>query len=268
MSRRRAAYAEALLRRRSPGARYLHLGHWDGPADRDLEAAQRRLDDAVLDLAAMGDGLAVLDVGCGVGGTLANAAARWRGLRAVGLNTDPRQLAVAEALDLPGDARVRWLEGDACRMPLPDRCVDRVISIEAAFHFASRRAFMAEARRVLRPGGVIALSDIVSTPSIAELRGPLGFALECVIDRGIGPWPALWEPVDWGALAGEIGLELLHLRDASAATLPSYDCFQSQRAEPGSAPGLDDMSRAVALLRWLHERGHVRVIYAAMRLTR
>jgi cyclopropane fatty-acyl-phospholipid synthase-like methyltransferase len=45
-----------------------------------------------------------------------------------------------------------------------------VISVEAAFHFASRRAFFEECVRVLRPGGVLTMSDI-ATQRLP--RGPL-----------------------------------------------------------------------------------------------
>jgi cyclopropane fatty-acyl-phospholipid synthase-like methyltransferase len=50
--------------------------------------------------------------------------------------------------------------GDAVRLPVAAGAVDGVISVEAAFHFSSQKAFFAECHRVLRPGGVLSMSDI------------------------------------------------------------------------------------------------------------
>ena len=60
--------------------------------------------------------------------------------------------------------------GDACRLPIGSGSLDGVISVEAAFHFASRRAFFEECVRVLRPGGVLTMSDIAAE---RLPRGPL-----------------------------------------------------------------------------------------------
>jgi SAM-dependent methyltransferase len=66
-----------------------------------------------------------------------------------------------------GRARLRVADalpvvGDACRLPIADVSLDGVISVEAAFHFSSRRAFFEECVRVLRPGGVLTTSDIAT----------------------------------------------------------------------------------------------------------
>ena len=52
------------------------------------------------------------------------------------------------------------MAADAVRLPFADGSLDGIISVEAAFHFRSRKAFFAECYRVLRPGGVLSMSDI------------------------------------------------------------------------------------------------------------
>jgi SAM-dependent methyltransferase len=61
------------------------------------------------------------------------------------------------------------VNGDATRLPFAAASFDGVISVEAAFHFASRARFFAETFHVLRPGGVLSMSDI---PTYRYPRGP------------------------------------------------------------------------------------------------
>lgn len=62
---------------------------------------------------------------------------------------------------MPDDivARVRVQQGDAAAMPYPDRAFDIVLSIEAISHYLDVPGFVAEAARVLKPGGVMIISD-------------------------------------------------------------------------------------------------------------
>ncbi len=154
----------------APAPGWLNLGLWEGPAGEDAaEAACRRLVETLAaPLPAGGD---VVDVGNGLGAgdPVIAAAVRPRSLVAVNI-TESQLRAGRERLAAAGARRVA---GDACRLPLADGVADGVISVEAAFHFASRRRFFEEARRVLRPGGLLAVSDI---PTVRRPRTPLELA--------------------------------------------------------------------------------------------
>jgi len=140
----------------APG--WLNLGLWEGDGRDAAEApaAVRRLVQMIAThLPRDGD---VLDVGNGLAEqdpVIASTAAT-RSLTA--LNITLSQL-IAGAPRM-AEAGAKGVNGDATRMPLRDGSFDGVISVEAAFHFASRAAFFSEAFRVLRPAGVLSMSDI------------------------------------------------------------------------------------------------------------
>jgi SAM-dependent methyltransferase len=71
--------------------------------------------------------------------------------------------------DRLAEAGARPLNADATSLPIRDDSMDGIISVEAAFHFSSRARFFDESLRVLRPGGVLTMSDI---PTQRAPRGP------------------------------------------------------------------------------------------------
>lgn len=107
---------------------------------------------AVLDAAGARPGHVVLDIGCGTGDLLAHAAAR--GLVPLGLDPAPGMLAHARRR-LPGaDLRL----GVADRLPWPDGAVDLVTSVNTLHLADDVDDALAEAVRVTRPGGHVALA--------------------------------------------------------------------------------------------------------------
>lgn len=89
----------------------------------------------------------VLEVGCGSGHWLRLLGAR--GIRAAGLDVSARMLAFAHGQD---DSTI-LVRGAAEYLPWADESFDRVFCVKALHHFRDKRAFLMEARRVLRPGG-------------------------------------------------------------------------------------------------------------------
>jgi ubiquinone/menaquinone biosynthesis C-methylase UbiE len=147
---------------------WLNLGLWhgDGSDPHEAPVAVRRLVETLAAELPMGG--ALLDVGNGLGAQDPLIAAIAEPSRLVALNVTRSQL-VAGGVWLE-DAGAIAVNGDAVRMPLRDSSFDGVVSVEAAFHFSSRRRFFAEAFRVLRPGGVLSMSDIATN---RMPRGPV-----------------------------------------------------------------------------------------------
>ncbi|TBW36126.1 SAM-dependent methyltransferase [Siculibacillus lacustris] len=112
------------------------------------------LTEALLDLAGFDDDALVVDVGCGQGGSV--AAMMRRGLLAVGVDVDAA--AVEAARRRVGGAGILLASGDA--LPFATASVDGIVSECALSTMADRRRTLAEWRRVLRPGGRLALSDV------------------------------------------------------------------------------------------------------------
>jgi len=139
----------------APG--WLNLGLWEGPGREDeAEEACRRLVRTLA--AALPAGGAIADVGNGLGTQDPLIAGVARPRRLVAVNITQWQLTAGR--DRLRQAGATPVVGDAARLPIADGTVDGVISVEAAFHFRSRRAFFDECYRVLRPGGVLSTSDI------------------------------------------------------------------------------------------------------------
>ena len=104
-------------------------------------------------------GMTVLDCGCGPGSLTLEIAERVAPGQVLGIDMDPGQCAKARALaDARRIANVRFEPADVYPLPYPDATVDAVFSHALVSHLAEPMRAFAESRRVLKPGGVLAVS--------------------------------------------------------------------------------------------------------------
>lgn len=174
------------------------------------------------DLARLAAGESVLDLGSGSGmDSFAAALAVGREGQVVGVDMTPEQLAKAEALRTD-DAfpHVTFMEGHIEDLPFANESFDCVISNGVINLSPDKAAVFREAARVLRPGGRLAIADIVTDK-------PLTPQIVCNTD--------LWAACIGGAAQSEIYRQMITASGfvLEAARSNTYE-FLSHRARTAS----------------------------------
>ena len=109
--------------------------------------------------------------------------AHHRGCRVTGLDlTESRVAGAARLTALAGlDHRVDFRQGDAQAMPFDDAVFDAAVSQEALLHVPDKGAVIKECARVLKPGGVLAFTDLTQRDVLSDqAMEKLGKALASV----------------------------------------------------------------------------------------
>src|SRR5262245_4491229 len=125
--------------------------------------------DALAQLAAIGAGTRVLDLCAGLGGPARFLASR-RGCHVVAVELNAGRAAGAARLTrlVRLQTRVRVVRGDATALPFSDARFEACVSQEALLHIHDKAAVLAEAHRVLVPGGRLAFTDWIARPALGD----------------------------------------------------------------------------------------------------
>ncbi|MCW8971490.1 MAG: class I SAM-dependent methyltransferase, partial [Rhodospirillales bacterium] len=130
----------------------------------------RRNSDVVRECLELG-GKRVIDVGCGDGG-LVRLLTR-AGAKATGIEPNPKALAKAEKYDRVADEA--YIEGVGEALPFDDGSIDIVVFFNSLHHIPSEAMgpSLQEARRVLKPNGVIFISEPIAAGPHFEMMRPI-----------------------------------------------------------------------------------------------
>jgi ubiquinone/menaquinone biosynthesis C-methylase UbiE len=237
----------------------VHWGYWEDPKSAegtraDYIAAMKHMNGELLKAGKVADGQRLLDVGCGFGGTIRQINAGHSGMHLTGLNIDARQLAAAEAQTTAANGnRIEWVEADACDLPFEDNSFDRLLAVECVFHFPSRERFLAEAARVLKPGGYLAVSDFV--PAVAWFgKTPFWMAIRTRIAKSYGTLGNV--PLrSYKSQGKRAGLVLEASRNIRKNTMPTYPFLIKFFREQGSSDAQKTMIVGTRWMKWLSKLG-------------
>jgi SAM-dependent methyltransferase len=246
----------------APG--WLNLGLWDGPGtESEAAAACRRLVQTVA--SPLPTGGVVVDVGNGLGTQDPLIAEVARPRRLIAVNIAEWQLRAGR--DRLREAGAAPVAGDAVRLPIADGAADGVISVEAAFHFRSRRAFFEECYRVLRPGGVLSITDISAERwprGPAELASGLAQLRVFGLRRG-----AMMTAGQIAAAARAAGLTSVEVTPCGDRVIAPALRLISARLAHGPAAPVGHRAAAYVMLRQVDLLWHRRIIeYLLLRAVR
>jgi len=214
-------------------------------------------------LAEIEPGQALLDVGCGLGGTSRYLASTF-GCNAVGVDLTEEYCRVAEKLSARvglGD-RTAFRQGSALDLPFPDGQFDIVWTEHVQMNIPDKAGFYRELRRVLKPHGRLAFHDIFAGANEGA-HFPVPWASDASISH-------LISVEELNVLLAELGLSALRWEDKSNASVTFFKTAQKRIRTKGWLPvGLhllmgDDASVKFGNVLRNLEEGRVQVIQAVM----
>ena len=171
----------------------------------------------------------VLDIGSGLGGP-ARTLAETYGCRVTGIDLTQAFCDAATAMsDWVGlGGRVSFKQGDATNLPFENQAFDAAMTIHVAMNIAAKDKMYLEARRVLKPGGVFAVYDVLQGEG-GEVLYPVPWAREPSISH-------LATPDEMKSLLTSAGFKLLDVQDSTQESQSFFEKMTAEMAKTGTSP--------------------------------
>ncbi len=203
-----------------------------------FKASLLRHQQFIADQLSLKPGMHILDVGCGVGGPMAELA-RYSGAKFVGLNNNAYQIKRAKEITQAEDIKslCRFIHGDYMKIPEDNDCFDGAFAIESMPHAPDKTAAFGEILRVLRPGACFAgydwcVTELFDSQNAEHKRIVRDIEIGNALPR-ISTTKGVYE-----ALC-EAGFEVLDARDLASASnsdIPWYRPLQGRDMTLRSIP--------------------------------
>ena len=146
---------------------HIHHGYWIR-GNETKEAAQRQLIERLAQIAGIRSRSSILDVGCGIGGSSIYLARHYHA-EVTGITTSPVQVQMAIRAASLQRVTAKFLLMDAEAMAFDER-FDVLWSIESISHYQDIRAFFCSAAKILKPGGIVAITDWFKKENLAHAK--------------------------------------------------------------------------------------------------
>ena len=212
-------YRWGWITRRAAG---MHCGYV-APGQRSHAESLLAINAVIAEEAGVRSGDTVLDAGCGVGGTSVWLAVE-RGARVTGINIVPSQIerALRRARRFGVTESTEFHDADLTDSGLGAGSFDVAWLQESSCHIPDKAGMLAEMRRVLRPGGRLAVADFFAAPGAAERED-------------FRTWVASWEMAlttedAWRGALASAGFEQVHLSDVTGPVTLSLDRLRRRTA--------------------------------------
>ncbi len=229
---------------------HLHHGLFVNGDERPRRAQEKMLEFCVGKLALAPDA-AVLDVGCGYGGTSIYLARNY-GARVTGITLSPKQAHFA-SMSARRDGvqdRVEFVVADAERYAFQESHYDVIWTMESSEHFRNRRGYFRKAANALRPQGKLLVAAWTSARSDSKLA-LLAEAANCQ------PFAT---PTEYAQEIEAAGLQMMAVEDLTCNVTPTWEiCRRRARlARPFKLlfpPAARDFARVIDLMLWAFRVG-------------